>query len=196
MLVDIVLGSKAAWRILTVLAEAPGQGVTKEEIRKITKLGGNSLFRSMNILLQNNLVSASKFGKRSYYRLNLSNKYARQIAEIADLEKQDTNNINPRILIILREYARQVFGLAGLDGMYVFGSVVKSSYREDSDVDIAIITEKGISTKERIGIEKNGERIEKRFGREIQAHFFTREEFGKSRTSLVEQVHRDGIRLL
>lgn len=195
MLVDIVLGSKAVWRVLSVLAEAPGQGVTKDEIRKITKLGGNSLFKSVNILLQNGLILVSKFGKKSYYKLNLSNNYIGRIIEIVNLERQETNNINPRIMIILREYARQIFGLIDLSEVYVFGSIVKSSYRDGSDVDIAIVSE-GISTKERVEIEKVGERIEKRFGREVQVHFFTKDEFGRSKTILVEQIHRDGIRLI
>lgn len=196
MLVDIVLGSKAVWRIFSVVAESPGQGVTKDEIRKITKLGGNSLFKSMSLLLHNGLILSVKYGKRTYYKLNLNDKYVKQIIEIIKLEKHDTNNLNPNILIILREYVRQIFSLIDLKETYVFGSVVKSSYREESDIDIAIITEKEISTKERIGIEKVNENIEKRFGREIQAHFFTKDEFAKSKTSLVEQIHRDGIKLI
>lgn len=196
MLVDIVFGSKAVWRIFSVLAQAPGQGITKEEIRKITKLGGNSLFKSMNVLLQNNLILFSKFGKRSYYKLNLNNNYIKQVIEIINLEKQDTNNLNPKILIILREYARQIFSLIDLSEMYVFGSIVKNSYKEDSDVDVAIIAEKHISTKERIEIEKIEEKINNRFDREVQSHFFTKEEFAKSKISLVEQIHRDGIKLI
>lgn len=196
MLVDIVFGSKAVWRIFSVLAQAPGQGITKEEIRKITKLGGNSLFKSVNILLQNNLILFSKFGKRSYYKLNLNNNYIKQVVEIINLEKQDTNNLNPKILIILREYVRQIFSLIDLSEMYVFGSIVKNSYKENSDVDIAIITKENISTKERIEIEKIGEKIEERFGREVQSHFFTKSEFAKSKMSLVEQIHRDGIKLI
>lgn len=196
MLVDIVLGSKAVWRIFSVLAEAPGQGVTKNEIREITKLGGNSLFRSINLLLQNNLIIFNKFGKKSYYKLNLNNNYVKQIIEIIALENQDTNKLNPKILIILREYTRQIFDLVDIKEIYAFGSIVKSSYRENSDIDIAVITEKQISTKDRINIEKISEKLEKRFGREIQSHFFNSEEFAKSKISLIEQVHRDGIKLV
>ena len=196
MLTDIVLGSKAVWRILGVLADAPGQGITKEEIRKITKLGGNSLFKSVNLILHNNLILSDKHGKRRYYKLNLNNKYVKHIIEIINLEKQDTNNLNPKILIILKEYIRQIFGLINLGGAYVFGSVVKSSYSEKSDIDVAVITKKEISARERIDIEKISENVEKRFGREIQTHFFSENEFAKSKTSLVEQIHRDGIKLI
>jgi len=52
MLLDICLGSKAVWRILLVLADLPGRGVTREEIRKFTKLGSKSLTDSLKTLIE------------------------------------------------------------------------------------------------------------------------------------------------
>lgn len=194
MLVDIVLGSKAIWRVLIILAEAPGQGITKEEIKKITKLGGNSLFKSLRILTKNNIVNIKKFGKRTYYSINLANEYSKQIIAIVDLEKKQMNNINQKILVILREYLRKIINLIDVDKVYVFGSIVKNSYNEKSDIDIAIITET-LSTKQKINLEKINEEIEKRFGREIQIHSFKKEEFNV-KNKLAEQVQRDGIKLI
>lgn len=196
MLVDIVLGSKAVWRVLSVLAEAPGQGITKEEIKKITRLGGNSIFDSVNILLKTDMIVSGKAGKKTFYKMNMSNKYSRLAAEIMQNERKDLNNMNLKIVTILREYVRQTLDSIDIVAVYVFGSMVKGSYREDSDIDIAIITEKDISAKERITLEKIGEKIEKRFGREIQPHFFTETEFGKSEGGVAEQVKRDGIKLI
>lgn len=195
MLVDIVLGSKAVWRVLSVLAEAPGQGVTKEEIKKVTKLGGNSIFDSIIILLKNDMIISEKAGKKTFYRMNMSNKYSRLASEIMQNERRDLNNMSLKIVTILREYARQIFDSIDVVSVYVFGSIVKGSYREDSDIDIAIITEKNISAKERLMLEKIGEKIEKRFGREIQPHFFTQKEF-KAEGGVVEQIKRDGIKLV
>lgn len=196
MLVDIVLGSKAVWRVLSVLAEAPGQGITKEEIKKITKLGGNSIFDSVAVLLKNDMILSGKAGKKTFYRMNMSNKYSRLVSEIIQNERRDLNNMRLKIVTILREYVRQMLDSIDVVAVYVFGSTVKSSYREDSDIDIAIITEKDISAKERIMLEKIGERVEKRFGREIQPHFFTEKEFKKSEGGVVEQIKRDGIKLI
>lgn len=195
MLVDIVLGSKAVWRVLTVLAEAPGQGITKEEIRKTTKLGGNSIFDSIIVLLKNDMILSEKAGKKTFYKMNMSNKYSRLVSEIIQNERRDLNNMSLKIAIIIREYVRQIFEMIDVSSVYVFGSIVKGSYREDSDIDIAIITKKDISAKERIMLEKIGERVEKRFGREIQPHFFTEKEF-KGEGGVVEQIKRDGIKLI
>ena len=196
MLVDIVLGSKAVWRVFIVLADAPGQGVTKDEIKKITKLGGNSLFNSIEILLKNKIILKNKFGKKTYYKLNLNNKYNKSLIDIIKLEKEDLNNLSFKLSIILREYVRQLTSIININEIYVFGSAVKNSFREDSDIDIAIITEKELTTKERIEIEKVNEKLKKRFKKEIQPHFFTEEEFKKSKSLLIEQVHRDGIKLV
>lgn len=196
MLVDIVLGSKAVWRILSILTEAPGQGVTKEEIKKITKLGGNSIFEGINILLKNDIITSQKFGKRTYYKINLSNKYSELIVQIMNIEKKDLNSMNPKIVTILREYVKKINDEINPKSIYVFGSIVKSSYTENSDIDITIITDKELKTKERIEIEKINEKIEERFKREIQSHFLTEKEFKKSGEPLVEQIHRDGIKLL
>lgn len=196
MLVDIVLGSKAVWRVLSVLAEAPGQGITKEEIKKITKLGGNSIFDSVAVLLKSDMIAFEKAGKKTFYRMNMSNKYSRLAAEIIQNERKDLNNMSLKIVTILREYVRQIYDSIDVVAVYVFGSMVKNSYREDSDIDIAIITEKDISAKDRIMLEKTGERVEKRFGREMQPHFFTNKEFRKSESGVAEQIKRDGIRLI
>ncbi|MBL7170023.1 MAG: nucleotidyltransferase domain-containing protein [Candidatus Aenigmarchaeota archaeon] len=196
MLVDIVLGSKSAWRVLSVLTEAPGQGITKEDIKKITKLGGNSIFNAVNILLKNDIILAKKVGKRTYYKINLTNNYSILIKDILDLERKNLNGLNPKIVILLREFTRLVNEAIDPKSIYVFGSVVKSSYTEDSDVDIAVVLNKMLETKERIEIEKINERLEKRFGMEIQAHFFMEKEFKQAEDTLVEQVHRDGIKLL
>lgn len=195
MLVDIVFGSKAVWRVLLVLTEAPGQGITKEEIKKITKLGGNSIFTAVNILLKNKIITSNKVGKRTYYKINLANKYSELIVKIAELEGEELNNMNPKIVIILREFTRACNDILNPEAIYVFGSIVKNSYREDSDIDVAVITEKEPKIKERIEIEKICEKLEKRFGRELQLHFFTEKEFKKTKDELIEQIHRDGIKL-
>lgn len=196
MLVDIVFGSKAVWRVLSVLAESPGQGITKEEIKKITKLGGDSIFRTINILLKNDIVEGRKVGKRTYYRISMANKYSKLIVEILQNEKRDLNNMNPKIVTILREYTRQINDAINPSSIIVFGSIVKGSYRKDSDIDVAIITEKGLNRKERLEIEKINERLENRFGREIQPHFFKSTEIKNSKEKLVEEIQRDGVRLL
>ena len=181
------------WRKLQNFLE--GQGFTKEDIKSITSLGGNSLFNSLNLLVKNDIVNVKKKGKRSYYNLNLANSYSKKIVEIADLERRELNAMDIKITIMLREYVRKIVDLIEVKNIYIFGSIVKNSYSEKSDIDIAIIVNSKLSIKERVELEKVGESIEKRFGREIQQHIFTIEEF-EGKNKLIEQIHRDGIKLI
>ena len=146
--------------------------------------------------MKNDIITAHRVGKRTYYKINLANKYSPLINDILNTERRDLNNMNPRIVVILREFTRIINDTVKPTSVYVFGSIVKSSYREDSDIDIAIITNRSLGTKERIISERIGERIEKRFGREIQTHFFTEMEFSQTKDALIEQIHRDGIKLV
>lgn len=195
MLVDLVFGSKATWRVLATLGQSPGQGIMREEIKKLTKLGGNSIFRTMNLLLKNNIINAKKVGKRTYYSLNLNNKYSQLAVQIISEENKELNNLPFEYLIILREYVRQIIELIDVGEIYVFGSIVKGSFNKNSDIDFAIILDKEINVKEKIEIEKISERVEKRFGRDIETHYFNRKEFNL-KNKLAEQIYRDGIKLI
>lgn len=197
MLLDICFGSKAVWRILTVLSELPGRGVTREEIRKFTKLGSKSLTDSLRTLKEFDIVNVKKNGKITYYKLNLANKFTTQIIELCRLERKGLNNLNFEISIILREFIRMCLDIIKPTNIILFGSSVKARYRKDSDIDICIITERKIDDD--LKLEHAAERIEKRFKRNIQIHTFSEQEFEKLRKSkqlLVSEIIRDGVDII
>lgn len=196
MLLDICLGSKAIWRILLVLSDLPGRGVTREEIRKFTKLGSKSLTDSLKNLKEFDITKAAKEGKITYYKLNLASKFTAQIIELCRLEKEKLNNLNFEIGIILREFTRMCLDVIEPKKIILFGSSVKTRHRKDSDIDICIITEKKIKVENDLRLEHAAEKIENRFKRNIQMHIFTEQEFEKLKTSknlLASEIARDGI---
>jgi len=199
MLLDICFGNKSAWRILVLVSEAPGRGVSRQEIKKFTKLGDNALVKTLSDLELFRIVLKEKTGKKTYYKINKTNEYALEAVKLCELERKDSNNFNFRLGIIVREFARQLIDLIEIKQLFVFGSTVKEQYREDSDIDIAIITEKRLETKNELLITEIIGRLEKRFKREIQPHYFTEEEFEikrKKDNALVEEIVRDGIRII
>ena len=196
MLLDICLGSKAIWRILIVLSELPGRGITREEIRKFTKLGSKSLTDSLKTLKEFNIIKAAKEGKITYYKLNLANKFITPIIELCRLEKEKLNNLNFEIAIILREFIRMCLDIIEPKKIILFGSSVKTRYRKDSDIDICLVTEKKIRIEDDLMLEDIAEKIEKRFKRNIQIHSFSEQEFEKLKKSgdlVVSEIIRDGI---
>lgn len=196
MLLDICLGSKAVWRILVVLSDLPGRGITREEIKKFTRLGSKSLTDSLKTLREFEIIKSVKEGRITYYKLNLANKFVIQITELCQLEKEKLNNLDFEISIILREFVRMCLEVIEPKKIILFGSSVKTRHRKDSDIDICIITKEKIKVEDDLKLEQASERIENRFKRNIQIHSFSEEEFEtlkKSKDLLVEEIIRDGI---
>ena len=199
MLLDICLGSKAIWRILVVLSELPGRGITREEIKKFTKLGSKSLTDSLKTLKGFSIIKSAKEGKTTYYKLNLANEFTAQIIELCRLERDKLNNLNFEISIALREFIRMCLDVIEPKKIILFGSSVKTRYKEGSDIDMCIITEEKIKVSDDLKLEHATERIEKRFKRNIQLHSFTEEDFDKlkkSKNLLVSEIVRDGIAII
>lgn len=199
MLLDICLGSKAIWRILAVLSELPGRGVTREELRKFTRLGSKSLTDSLKTLKAFGVIKAEKQGKMTYYKLSLANRFTMQIIELCNLEKEKLNNLNFEISIILREFVRMCLEVIIPAKIILFGSSVKTRHREDSDIDICIVTEEKTNVDDDLMLQHAADRIEKRFKRSIQIHLFSEQEFEKlkkSKSLLADEITRDGITII
>lgn len=197
MLLDICLGTKSAWRILSVLAEAPGKAVERKEIQKLTKMGNKMLSKFLIILEKFDIIIVSKIGKKGIYKLNLSNPFTTQIIELIKTEKKELNNQDFTIMVILREFIYKLTNtnIDKIQKITLFGSYAKRTYHEQSDIDLAIVLEERDPGLELLitGITAN---IKNRFKKEIQPHYFTEQEFKNTGNKLVEEIRKDGIGLL
>lgn len=196
MLLDIVLGNKATWRILILLSENPGSALTRPEIRKFTKLGNKSISSSLNNLLANGLLMKNKDGKKTYYKLDLTNEFTKGALALCKNETKQLNNLPYIFSLILREFTRQVTAEIDVKKIILFGSIAKRTFRDDSDMDVAIITNKELEVNDKLLITRIIENIESRFKKDIQPHYLTLNEFEKKKGELCEEIRRDGINLL
>lgn len=199
MLLDICLGTRSAWKILFVIGEAPGKAVSRKEIQRLTGIGNKALSKFLLVLEKFGMVMPMRDGNAYYYRINYANSFSRQALEMIQQEKQQLNSPDFIALNIIREF---VYGLTNLrleniQRIVLFGSYAKKTYSRDSDIDIAIIT-KEKSPDEEIMAAEIISQIKKRFGREIQPHYFTEKEFEerKKKEGLEKEIARDGIILL
>lgn len=199
MLLDVCLGTKSAWRILFVLAEAPGKAVERKEIQGLTGLGNKALAKFLLVLERFDLVLSDKIGRAYTYKLNMANPLTGKILDVILLEKQGLNNPDFAVLTILREFVYEVTNirLENIEQVILFGSFAKRTHHAGSDIDVAIIVKEKDMNDEILVADAVG-RLKARFGREIQPHFFTGKEFKESRTSstLVQEIIKDGIRLM
>jgi predicted nucleotidyltransferase len=197
MLLDICLGTKSAWRILSVLAEAPGKAVERKEIQKLTKMGNKMLSKFLIILEKFDIILASKIGKKGVYKLNLSSPFTTQIIELIKTEKKELNSPDFSIMAILREFIYELTNLniEEIQKIILFGSYAKRTYHEQSDIDVAIVLkEKDIDIE--LLITNITANIKNRFKKEIQPHYFTEQEFKNTGNKIVEEIRKDGIKLL
>ncbi|MBS3124413.1 nucleotidyltransferase domain-containing protein [Candidatus Woesearchaeota archaeon] len=113
------------------------------EIARKTKLNENSVSIFLSKLEKMNYLSSKKEGNLKKYRLN-HNLRTYSILTLLDIDKFQTLP-NIRKEAIQRYFQKlpeqPVFAL-------LFGSTAKENYRQDSDIDILIITNNKISAKE------------------------------------------------
>jgi len=196
MFLDVLLGSKATWRILVLMSESPGMRLGRPEIKRLTHLGNNAVTESLKDLIVHGILTGKKDRKKTTYGLDLTNETAKLILDLCVAERRRLNNLPYQYSLVLREYVRMVLSLCLPKRIILFGSVAKRVYRDDSDIDVAVILEKELPAQTRLDMEDIAAKLNKRFSREIQQHFFTTDEFEKSEDRLVAEIRKDGIELL
>jgi len=199
MLLDVCFGTRTAWKIMFVLGEAPGKAVSRKEIQILTKAGNKVTAKFLMLMEKFDIIASFKIGKTYFYKMNLSNPFVGQILEIVSLEKKQLNNPDFAVLNILREFVYELTNanLENLNRIILFGSYAKRTYRKDSDIDTAVILkEKNINDE--LLITEIIDKLNKRFKKEIQPHYYTADEFKKlgKKEGLARDIIKDGIVLL
>ncbi|MBI2144598.1 nucleotidyltransferase domain-containing protein [Candidatus Woesearchaeota archaeon] len=199
MLLDVCLGTRTAWKMLLVFGEAPGKAITRKEIQALTKSGNKVVSKFLSVLQKFGLVVGKKMGKAHYYKLNLSSPFVEQILGLIQLEKKELNNPDFFALNILREFVYELTNtnLENLRSVILFGSYAKRTYGKGSDIDVAIVLNEKNPNDELLITEAIG-RLDKRFKKEIQPHYYAAREFEELRKKnrLVQDIVKDGISLL
>lgn len=200
MMIDICFGTRTAWKMMLLFAEAPGKALTGQEIRKHTGLGNKVVYRFLAMLEKFRIVTCNKIGKLHFYKLNLASPYTTLVIEMAKAEKKELNNASFEIINIIREftYGLTNIHLENLSQIILFGSHAKRTAYSESDIDVAVITHKKSIENEVVATEL-ADGLKKRFGKEIQAHYFTEQEFEamkKSKNKLAAEILRDGIKIM
>lgn len=201
MLLDVCLGTRSAWKILLLMSETPGKMLTRKQIQEHTKIGNKVLVKFLLLLEKFDLLQTSKTGRKHFYKLNMHNPHTKSIVDVINVERRQLNAVYFSHLLVLREFVYELtnFDFANIQKIILFGSVAKHTAKVDSDIDLAIITKEKTSPQEQILHTYLIERLEKRFGNEIQIHYFTDEEFEKLRkvgNKLANEIATDGLVLV
>ncbi len=196
MLVDICLGSKSAWRVLVLYGETPGAGFTRQDLRNHTGMGNKSLsFALRRLVMFGILTKNKKEHPLTIYKLNKDNEYVKDVLNLVQRERKDLNHIPYDFSLVAREFSREVIDAVQALGIYLFGSVAKGTYRDDSDIDFAVIINKK-SPRQDMAISRITDKLSERFKKKIQCFLITEEEFRHRKNKLSEEILKHGIKLV
>ncbi len=196
MLLDICLGSKSAWRVLILYGESPGAGFTRQDLRNHTRLGNKALSFALKRLIAFGILTKSKKQlSLAVYKLNKESKYIQDILNLLQRERQDLNHLPYNFSTIAREFSREVVDSVDALSIYLFGSVAKGTYREDSDMDFAVVVEKK-TPKEDMTINVICDKLSEKFKKKIQCFLMTEDQLSKNKTKLAEEILKNGIKLV
>jgi len=188
-MLSTILGQKSNLKILKLFSLAPGKALTRKTIKEFTKLPNVSLDMALNKLIKEGVIEQ----ERKLLRLNLSEKKTMTILGILKEESKALREIPYKIWLILFDFTMAV-QKTKFKKAFLFGSWAKHIAREDSDVDIALITEKR-DIKQELIAEKIIEKLEEKYKRKIQLHFFEESEFKKAKSSLIKEIKKEAIEI-
>ena len=111
-------------------------------------------------------------------------------------ERKALNYLPWHTATVLREFVRKALEGLPVKGVILFGSQARRTARESSDIDIALILSRELTTVEHLSLTEIADGLEKRFHVQVQPHPFTEEQFSRTDDPLIKEIKRDGVQLV
>jgi predicted nucleotidyltransferase len=172
-------------KILTVFSLAPGAKFRRKELKEKTKLNNVNLDKAL-ITLQNSKILLKE---NNYFKLNLNDK-TKFLVEIIQKEYKELNEIPLNVFFSILDLVYKVLVVKNIE-VYLFGSYAKLTFTPESDIDLAIVSDKHLES-----LEKYALKIEKRYKTKIQLHFFGTDFKKHKEDPLVKEILRNSIKIL
>lgn len=185
MITDLFDGNIA--KILTLFSISPGSKFSRNEIKEKTMLNNVPLDGALDILLHNNLLLKEK----RLYSLNFENNNAKEMVDLLKKEHIRFKQMPLNTYYILIDVSSLLSKMDKIERVYLFGSFAKLIYTEKSDLDLAIVLKEG--KKEIIGnIRKDAAKVERKYSKPIEFHFFDKEDMNK-KDILIKEIKKNSI---
>lgn len=171
-------------KVLTIFSLSPGSRFLRKELKETTKLNNVNLDNAISILLNSNLIKK----ERNILFFNLDNK---EILKLIFGEYKKLRELPLNIYFLIVDF---IFFLSKFKrlNVYLFGSYAKLIFKENSDIDIAIVSNK-VNEKE---INRLVIKLESKYSKNIEIHYFKENFYKNKKDSLVKGILRNGIKLI
>jgi len=182
-----LLFDKDMFKILTVFSLSPGSKFRRKEFKEKTKLNNIPLDNALSKLNKINILKKEK----RLYSINFENINIKSILEIISKQYKYLKEIPLNVYFLLIDLISEIKLIKA--EIYLFGSYSKLIYKENSDIDIALLD----NNLEKETINKFIKKLEKKYNKNIELHIFNKTEFYKNKNDpLVKDIIKNGIRLL
>lgn len=187
MITDILERNSA--KIITLFSISPGSKFTRNEIKEKTMLNNLPLDNALAALLKNKILVKEK----RLLSINFESRMSMILLEAVRKEHLRFKEIPLKIFYLLDDASESFSKVNGIENIYLFGSYAKLIYTEKSDIDIAILLKKddGELIKR---IKDEIRKLEKKYGKVIQEHFFEKKDL-KENDPIIKEIKKNGIQL-
>ena len=172
-------------RILSYFLISPGSRYTRKEIKEKTQMNNIPLDSTLTKLKSLRLITS----KGKLYSLNFSIEKNKEIFSLIS-EEYKSFNIPYKIFNLLVETAEKLSKIKDINSAILFGSYAKLIQTENSDIYIAIITERENK--------KQTDKIKKEINKlniKIELHFFEEKDL-KANDPLIKEILKNGKPIL
>ncbi len=184
----IALFNKNIVRILTVFSLSPGSRFNRETLRKKALLNNVSINKSISTLTNLKILSKEK----NLYGLNFKNDSVKQLIELTSDNYTKLKKLPLNAYFLILDITYEISRIRNIGEVYLFGSYSKLIFKDNSDIDIAIISEK----PNKKDINKIISKIEKKFKKTIEIHYFTKEFYQNKKDPFVKEILQSGVKLI
>ncbi|MBI5347465.1 MAG: nucleotidyltransferase domain-containing protein [Candidatus Aenigmarchaeota archaeon] len=178
-----------AFKVLALFALSPGSKFRRKEMKEKIKINNVPLDRALSRLVSTGIIKKEK----GLYFVNFENPYAEQIVSLVSLHHKRLKNLPLDVYLLLADVVDELSITKNIE-VWLFGSYSKIVYSEKSDIDIALLLPPGFS---KMCIRKIFKKLEKRYSKEIEGHFFEAHSFYRNKNDpLVKEILQNGVRLI
>lgn len=175
-------------KIVTVFSVSPGSRFARKTIKEKTNIPNLILDKYLAKLL--NLKFLTK--EKNFLVLNFKNNEINDIIKIVSEQYSKFKQLPLKDYFLILSLKDELVKIRYIGDVYLFGSYAKLIFKEDSDVDIAIISEKA----DKKNIEKPVKKLEKRYKKNIEVHYFSKKFYNNRRDPLVKDILQHGIKMI
>ena len=124
-----------AAKILTVFSLSPGSRLNRKTLQEKTKMNNIILDKTINQLVNFNFLSKDK----NFFLLNFKNKETRDILKIISEDYNKLKQMPLYSYFMILDIFEEISKIKNIGNVYLFGSYSKLIFKENSDIDFALI---------------------------------------------------------